>query len=256
MAQTGILWQKGRVEKNRKAHLLAGVYALVILLELLGECATQLAEWPWLVYATKPLMMPALAAFMLASLAGRVSRCHRFVLAGLFFSWLGDIFLMFTWTGGNYFLYGLSAFLVAHLMYINAFRMVERPAAAQLLAVKPWAALPLLVFVAGLTYTFYQYGNASFFDMQYPVLGYAAVILGMVLMALNRKDRVSASSYGMVFIGALLFMFSDSVIALNKFTPAFEEVPLLTRLFIMITYTGGQYLIAAGSLRQGPVQPG
>src|SRR5690606_25038600 len=126
-------------------------------------------------------------------------------------SWLGDIFLMFTWTGGNYFLYGLAAFLVAHLMYINAFRMVERPAAPHFLGAKPWAALPLLIYVAGLIYTFYRYGNPSYFDMQYPVILYSAVILVMVLMALNRKDRVSAPSYGMVFTGALLFMFSDSV---------------------------------------------
>jgi uncharacterized membrane protein YhhN len=59
--------------------------------------------------------------------------------------------------------------------------------------------------------------------MKIPVLIYAAVLTGMVLVALFRFGKTSSSSFALVFGGAILFMISDSLIAINKFL---EPLPM------------------------------
>jgi len=64
------------------------------------------------------------------------------------------------------------------------------------------------------------------------------------MMALNRKDRVNSRSYLLVFIGSVIFVLSDSMIALDKF---YRDIPLAGFL-IMLTYISAQYLIMRGLL--------
>jgi len=61
-------------------------------------------------------------------------------------------------------------------------------------------------------------------------------------MALNRSGRVADISFKLVFVGSLLFLLSDSMIAFNKFH---SDIPLAGFL-IMITYIAAQYLIMRG----------
>jgi len=239
------------VKTNRSIRLAASFFFLVILLELIGECAIELAEYTKLVLIVKPLMMPALALYLYTAIKGKPIRLfHKLIFGALFFSWLGDIFLMVTWSGDQLFLFGLAAFLIAHLLYIPAFRMVSDKENRPLLAARPYAAIPIILYFTGLLYSLYTNGRQDFLDMQFPVILYALVIMTMVLTALNRKNRVPELSYSLVFSGALLFMFSDSLIALNKFTGSLEGSAILTRILIMGTYAIGQYLIVEGCIRQ------
>jgi uncharacterized membrane protein YhhN len=228
---------------------IAGLYFLVVVLELFGETLVELTGSSLLVFTAKPLMMPVLGLYLFTALGSKgMQTVHRFILAALFLSWLGDLFLMVTWTGVNLFLYGLGAFLVAHLMYINAFRLsAER---ASYLRSRPVAALPVILYCAGLVYALYRYDNGSFAEMQFPVILYAGVIMVMVLTALNRRNAATGAGFNLVFWGALFFMFSDSLIAVNKFTPSFEDSPILVRVLIMSTYALGQFLIVEGILRE------
>jgi uncharacterized membrane protein YhhN len=229
----------------------AGLFFLIILLELIGEASVELLDNPNLVYLTKPLMMPMLALYFYYRMRpSPISRFSRFILAALFFSWLGDLLLMVTWTGPNLFLYGLGAFLVAHLMYINGFRIVPGGQTVSLLRKRPYAALPVILYCAGLVYGLHRYGGETFEEMQFPVALYAGVILIMVLTALNRINRVADRSFQLVFWGALSFMFSDSLIAVNKFTDGFTDSPILVRVLIMATYALGQFLIVEGCAQQ------
>ena len=61
-------------------------------------------------------------------------------------------------------------------------------------------------------------------------------------MALNRKGAITEKSFNWVLWGAILFILSDSLIALNKFT---VDIPL-SKTWIMATYMGAQYLIVMG----------
>ncbi len=71
---------------------------------------------------------------------------------------------------------------------------------------------------------------------------YALSLILMSMMALNRSGRVGAMSFKLVFIGSLLFLLSDSMIAFNKFH---SEIPLAGFL-IMVTYIAAQYMIMRG----------
>ena len=69
-------------------------------------------------------------------------------------------------------------------------------------------------------------------------------LLLMVLFALNRRGRVSESSFRWVFYGALLFMLSDMLLAYNKFSVPFSYA----NVAVMITYVLGQYMIVKGCI--------
>ena len=53
--------------------------------------------------------------------------------------------------------------------------------------------------------------------MQIPVLIYSSVIISMVLAALNWNTFVANVAFQLVLTGAISFMLSDMIIALNKF---------------------------------------
>ena len=78
------------------------------------------------------------------------------------------------------------------------------------------------------------------------ILLYALSLMGMSMMALNRRGRVNPSSFRYVFTGSVLFLASDSMIAINKFT---AEIPM-AGFWIMITYITAQYLIMRGLVQE------
>ncbi|MGD0341839.1 MAG: lysoplasmalogenase, partial [Bacteroidales bacterium] len=71
-------------------------------------------------------------------------------------------------------------------------------------------------------------------------------ILTMLVAAINRYGNVRKPSYILVLCGAILFVLSDSLIALNKFGFPF----IFSSIAVMSTYIAAQYLIVAGILKQ------
>jgi uncharacterized membrane protein YhhN len=81
--------------------------------------------------------------------------------------------------------------------------------------------------------------------MLIPVVIYMFVILTMVVTAFLRKGRVSIKNYKWVFIGAILFLISDSLLSVNMFF-----IPILfANILIMVTYSLAQYFIVLGILK-------
>jgi len=66
-----------------------------------------------------------LKPFLLLFLLLYVYKSYNFLLKktslALFFSWIGDIILMFTNKGEFYFIFGLISFLISHVLYISLF---------------------------------------------------------------------------------------------------------------------------------------
>ena len=211
-------------------------------------------------FFSKPLLMILLLAFFVQSVDGRWTKLNKFLAASLVFSWMGDVALMFvpkaledTSIMGlpknpNFFLVGLAAFLVAHMMYAISFSDVSDRTKAPIIRKKFWVALPLVIYMITLLYYLVPSiaGNPLTKPFLGPVVIYSAAIATMVVFALNRYGRVNDKSFALVFGGALLFMFSDSFIAVNKFLYPFES----SGIFIMVLYIAGQYLIAKGALQQ------
>ena len=77
-----------------------------------------------------------------------------------------------------------------------------------------------------------------------PVLAYTVVISLMGIMAALRNGHVNSITFKWVLIGAILFILSDCVIAVNKFVIDFEYDAILN----MALYLSGQFMIALGAI--------
>jgi uncharacterized membrane protein YhhN len=188
----------------------------------------------------KALIIPLLMLLLLANIKPLKNNLHRIMLAGLFFSWGGDIFLEFTGRDGFFFILGLGSFLMAHIMYFSVFFLT--PGENVIFNKRIYLLIPLIIYGAGLLY--YLYGDLG--NMRIPVVLYAIVILTMIAGALNRLEKVNKTSYYLVLSGAILFVISDSAIAVNKFSRPFES----SGIVVMSTYIMAQYLIITGYIRQ------
>lgn len=195
---------------------------------------------PELRYVTKPLLMPLMIVWFFLETQGRRTSVHRIMMIAFAFSCAGDIFLMYTTE--LHFLLGLVSFLITHVLYILCFRKEVAEAGKKLLLrKKPYLALPVVALAGALIALVYSRIAP---EMRIPVVIYASVITVMVLMAMNRHKCVSTQSFQLTLTGALLFMLSDSLIALNKFY--FSDTLANASLYIMLTYITGQFLIAKG----------
>lgn len=222
----------------------------VVHLVLLGLLIADIQQALIPVMVTKAMLMPVLIWYYYKAAGPMLSAGQRLILVGFIFSWSGDVNLMlpgldmFKPYEELFFLAGLVSFLITHVLYMLSFRkdMKNNPQPS-LLKTKPWLALPVLAAYAGLLAFLLPAIQATKPDMLIPVVVYASVITAMVIFAINRYGKVSAASYASVLVGALLFMFSDSNIAINKFHTPYSMAPLV----IMSTYIVSQYLFAWGT---------
>lgn len=216
-----------------------GIGILFIILENLQSF------FPALV--VKALIIPALMLYYHSIARKKYTLFHRLMMAGLFFSWLGDVLLQFSndaisfyFEPSSYFLMGLGSFLVTQVLYAIAFSI---PKGQNRIFNKRLYFLVLIVIYGGLLIWF-LYNKLG--DYRIPVIVYAVVILTMLASAVNRYGKVNGMSYMLVAFGALFFVISDSMIAVNRFYEKFD----FARILIMGTYVIAQYLIATGSLKQ------
>lgn len=204
-------------------------------------------EFRMLMYVSKVLMMPFLAIYFYAE--SKKIKEFRFIYLALFFSWWGDIFLMFPrseYEPANaklLFVCGLVSFLIAHINYIVYFyREIKDQPKVTIIIEKPYLIIPFLLLGSSLLILLYP----TLGPMKLPVTVYTIVIISMLIMAFNRRNLVDPVSFTWVFIGALFFVFSDSCIAINLFYKPFASA----RAVIMATYIIAQFLIISGALKQ------
>jgi uncharacterized membrane protein YhhN len=180
-----------------------------------------------LVYAAKPLTMMLILALTMGSGVRQWNLYKCAIVAGLCFSLVGDVFLMLP---RDRFLPGLLSFLVAHFCYIVAFA-TPHAFNGDLVVL----ALLLVYGCAMYGFLFPRLGT-----LKLPVAAYMAVILAMGWCAVSRfsVERSSASFDGA--IGALLFIVSDSLLAIDRFRKPLRWAGL----WILGTYFAAQVLIA------------
>lgn len=193
----------------------------------------------WLILLTKPLLVSLLAWWFWRVTMGRPSRFRKFLFLGLVFSVGGDTLLMFVEHGPQlevFFLLGLGSFLIAQLCYtyaLWAYKELKRGIVYQ----KPWLAIFFLAYLGWILGTLWTDIPAP---MRLPVGVYATAIVAMAIYAANLHGRTVPNSFWGFFAGVLLFVLSDTLIALNKF----GEPIAGARFAIMFTYLAAQFLIA------------
>jgi uncharacterized membrane protein YhhN len=179
------------------------------------------------VYLFKPLTMVWIILMALAAGSPVSSFYQDMIVAGLVCSLLGDIFLMLP---GDQFVPGLLSFLAAHLCYIAAFTSgAARPFAL-------WYALPFLVYGAIMLRVLFPHLKG----MKLPVIIYLLVILVMAWLSLGRWMETGQAGSALAFMGAALFVASDSILALDRFGGRIRRA----HLYILSTYFTAQWLIA------------
>lgn len=186
----------------------------------------------YLYLAAKPLLMITLALYFITA-SKNYPAWRWYVVAALVFSWAGDVFLI----SNDMFIAGLLSFLLAHLCYI----IVYHKTGAARGELKSLDIIKFALFGSILMWILYP----GLGGMLIPVGLYALVLLAMGVWAHKRRGATSATSFIWVSTGAMLFVLSDGLIAVNKF--AFE-VPA-ERILVMSTYIAAQFLIIQGLLK-------
>lgn len=194
---------------------------------------------------SKSLLMPVLLGYFIMHSRELATTLKNWIIGALLFSWLGDVLLIFQGRDSIFFLLGLSAFLLAHICYIIFFHKTRL---REKIPFHPWLLGIVIIYYAALI----SWLSPRLGDMKWPVYIYGIVISTMLMLALHMyriKDRnPKATGTGLLLIaGAVLFVVSDSVLAINKFYQSFEAAPVL----IMLTYGLAQWLLTEGALRYG-----
>ena len=150
------------------------------------------------------------------------------IIAGLLFSLAGDVFLMLP--RDRFFIHGLISFLIAHLCYIAAFARESG------LALSLPGVIPFLIYGGLMMRVLWPHLG----KMRVPVIFYMLAILVMGWAAMSRLLWTEQPGSLNAMLGALLFIASDSMLALDKFRGGFRGATLL----IFATYAAAQWLIA------------
>ncbi|MES1215946.1 MAG: lysoplasmalogenase, partial [Bacteroidota bacterium] len=189
-------------------------------------------------YFSKPLLMVLL--FVYFFLQTKLSATSQKIWVGLalFFSWAGDVLLMFQESKPVFFLLGLSAFLIAHIFYIIFFHSVR---VLENIKGNLWLLVVVVIYYAVLISIL----SPHLGEMKLPVRIYGIVISFMFMLAMHMLAIKNKTAGRWMMIGALLFVLSDSLLAINKFYSAFEAAGIL----IMLTYGLAQFFIIEGASR-------
>lgn len=208
----------------------------LFILSGIGVLLSGFTGTDWLYMISKPLIMTSLLFYYLVS-ADPANRSRALILA-MVLSFAGDVLLM----NDEYFIAGLVSFLTAHVLYIFAYRQHQHEESTNSLLGLQRARLAFPIILAGTGLVVVLYPVLG--ELRIPVIIYAAVLVLMAINALFRHGRTSTGSFWMVFGGAVLFMMSDSILAVNKFL----EPVAHAGFFVMSTYVLAQYLIVRGLL--------
>ena len=146
----------------------------------------------------------------------------RIIIGGLFVCMIADGVIY-------WFIPGLITFFIGHVFYIFSFRHALRK------PMPKWAAFLLLLYGIGMAFWI---SGSQFIEgeilLAIAIIAYIIIISTMGWMAVRTR-------LPLVIIGAVLFIFSDSVLAVDRFV---YDIPYRDA-FVMISYYGAQVFIAA-----------
>lgn len=180
----------------------------------------------------KPLLMTTLVIIYLVS----VKKPNFWLVSALFFSFWGDVFLL---DKTNYFVFGLGSFLIAHCLYIVMTKQFLKKFSFKelLICFPPFA----MIFLGVLQFIKHNLG-----EMLIPVIVYGFVIsiFGAFTLSNYRQERTRPNLW--LLLGAILFIASDSLIAINNFYSPKQ----LFNVSIIVLYIVSQYLIVKAVIKK------
>jgi len=186
----------------------------------------------------KPLLLPFL---FYAVLKTNSFETKKWLLAALLFSWIGDCILLFADKGEVYFISGLVAFLIAHIFLITLF-VKQKSSSIHKQYKGFWMGFGLvLLYLFGMLFLLIP----KLGQLKIPVEVYAIIISLMLIESVKGVFNWNQKSNYLVFIGAVFFVTSDSILAFNKF---YIPIPYAS-FWIMSTYLMAQFCITYGIVK-------
>jgi uncharacterized membrane protein YhhN len=216
---------------KQQSKIIFGLYAVVVALELLFIYLDQ-SQLRWF---TKPLLMPLLLIGFYTASVNPGGLFFNLILTALLLSWAGDVLLQMK----GMFIPGLISFLLAHVFYIIYFRKIGKGRKG-IVQRKPWIGIPVLIYILIFLWQLYPFLE----ELKIPVTVYGITIGTMLLLAINTRHKLRNDTSALFITGALLFVISDTLLAVNLF--AMQHV--VFSLCVMLTYAAAQYLIVKGAL--------
>ncbi|WP_420320737.1 lysoplasmalogenase [Flagellimonas sp.] len=177
----------------------------------------------------KPLTTVLILSLLFFVQNPRLSKFRNLIIAALIFCLIGDVFLL----KDEYFVFGLGSFLIGHLLFATGFIKLE--------GFSPnWLSFFILTGIGGGLFYWLQPDLGAF---ELPVGIYVMVIIFMAWQGVGLFFKNRQLAYALIGVAVLLFMFSDTIIAINKFKTPFK----LSGLIILSTYWLSISLIANAS---------
>jgi uncharacterized membrane protein YhhN len=198
------------------------VFIVVSVLDITGIIFKE----PSLIFLFKPFILLSLLFLYSSSVLIR----NKWYVMALVFSFFGDVFLLYP--EELLFMMGLVSFLLAHFIYIKI--VVGRIQKSSFKRIST-SIIPFFIVFTLLIFTLKDNLNEMFI----PVIIYGLTISTFGVVSLIDFQNTKSKKSLLMLVGAIVFMISDSVLAINKFynsTHLFEVV-------IMVTYILAQYLI-------------
>ncbi|NOT04460.1 MAG: lysoplasmalogenase [Anaerolineales bacterium] len=217
---------------------------IFLLFAILFAALESLALWKYwlkLEYIAKPGVMVALFLWLFTS-AGLNGALLWFGL-GLIFSLAGDVLLMLSLD--RFFLFGLVAFLLAHLAYVIGFNIPLPEFSLWGIVFAVMVSLGGARIIRRILDALASKGQAR---MRMPIIVYSTVISIMLLSAMIKLMDITwdANAALLVSGGAFLFYISDIILAWNKFVAPIQH----GRIYNIAAYHLGQIMLIAGVIAQ------
>lgn len=213
------------------------------ILFFIVACLVNLAGNIWnpeLAGIVKPALMPLLAAAVLTAAVENGANRNQLslLIAAELFGFAGDTFLLrdeFV-----FFAAGIGAFLIGHLFYISLFGRHS------LKGINPMGWILSLLVMGGLVFLLVRFLKIEG-ALLVPMAIYGMTLMMLLFSTLCGLLRFRQKlTWTLLFAGALLFTFSDCLIAAGTFKVVQFE---LLSFVIMFTYLLAQTLLAIGALR-------
>ena len=219
---------------------LTYLFSIPYFILVIFVIAVKLLNLPELENIFKPLLLLVLMVWFAFDQKANGININRVFMAALFFSLIGDVFLMPLFDD---FILGLVFFLFSHVFYILVFMKGNWKVLLPSLKQGKLFLIGVLSVYSGLLVvlmpTIYEL-DSMLLLIAVPV--YATVLMFMVLSAFV-YSKVHYYQFGrFVMRGGLLFLVSDSIIAINEFS---FDVPY-SPIWIMGIYTLSQWMLVYG----------
>ena len=205
-------------------------FVIIAVVHLTG----QLVSNEWIIWMTRPLLMPSLLWWFLSQISKPFSFAHKRMIAALLLASAGDIFALLAKFNDWFFFADILCYLFMQLMYVLIFLSIVRFQDVS----KVYISIAILIFIVyGIIFLNYLLPHSGWLTL--PILIYASAVTLTIISSAITITYFPRPLFIMLMTGTIIYLISDTIIATNKFiTPVY-----LSGFWGLLAYIVAQALI-------------